>query len=154
MDTQDIVISLDQAFDCYEYTKRIISDEPLYCYLIPERKFVKIKEKYKDISVLFPNAYRLCLELIDEYLSQPPIDQFREAYKKEAKTQRNKVVCFLWFFEHLDGCVDFQRFEIPKMTKILKKWCKHNGFAYTEPQVYRITDDRPDHFDLCYRNKG
>ena len=134
MDTQNVVISLNDAFCYYELTKRKISDEPEYCYLIPERKFVKFKEKYKNISVPFLNSYRLCLELIDEYLSQPPQSCYRDAYKKEAKTQRNKVVCFLWFFEHIDGCVDFERFEIPKVGKILKKWCERNGFEYLEPE--------------------
>ena len=141
MNTDNIVISLDDAFDYYEMSKRIISDKPLYCFVISKNIFDKNKEKYSGQSIPFINSYEQCVKLIEEYLSQPSKNCFRLAFEHQSKGERNKVVSFLWFFEHIDGCADFKKFEIRNMLKVLKKWCIHNNFEYIEPQVYRTNDE-------------
>lgn len=141
MKTDNITISLDDAFDYYEMSKRIISDKPLYCFVISRNVFDKNKDKYKDQSVPFINSYEQCVKLIDEYLSHPSKNNYRLIFEHQSKKERNKVVSFLWFFEHIDGCEDFKKFEIRNMLKVLKKWCIANNFEYVEPQVYRINED-------------
>ena len=140
MNADNIVISLDDAFDYYEMSKRTVTDKPLYCYDLAKRIFTENKEKNGAHSVPFINSYAVCLNLIDEYLSQPSKSMYRSSFLKESEHQKNKIVSFLWFFEHIDGCEDFKNYEIRSMLKVLKKWCKVNGFGYTEPQVY-VSDD-------------
>lgn len=141
MNTNNIVISLDDAFDYYQMSKRIISDQPLYCYVITKKAFDKNKEKYRGMSIPFINSYEQCLKLIDQYLKQPSNSSYRIAFEQKSKKENNKIVSFLWFFEHIDGCADFNKFEIRSMLKVLKKWCVTNNLEYLEPKVYRITDD-------------
>ena len=141
MNTDNIVIPLDEAFDYYEMSKRIISDEPLYCYDFIKNIFVKSKEKYSGHSVPFINSYVVCLKLINEYLNHPSKSRYKLDFEQESKNASNKIVSFLWFFEHIDGCEDFKKFEIRSMLKVLKKWCVTNGFEYLEPQVYLLNDD-------------
>ena len=141
MNTNNIVISLDDAFDYYEMSKRIISDKPIYCFVTSKNIFDKNKDKYKGQSIPFINSYEQCIKLIDEYLSLPSKNSYQLAFEHQSKKEKNKVVSFLWFFEHIDGCADFKNFEIRSMLKVLKKWCISNDFEYIDPQVYRINDD-------------
>lgn len=39
MIADNIVISLDDAFDYYEMSKRTVTDKPLYCYDLAKRIF-------------------------------------------------------------------------------------------------------------------
>lgn len=136
----DVTIPLDAAFDCYQIGKRRISNVPLYCYDFKKNEFTKITEKSKENCVPFINSYTTCCNLIDEYLEQPHVKQYKEDCIKSLKNARyrNKIVDFLWFFEHIDGCYDFENFEIVRMTRVLKKWCKTVGFSYIEPEIYVV----------------
>lgn len=133
-------ISLDDAFDYYELDKRTISKTPLYYYDVNLGKFKKIKGTQSCPGAIFINSYELCSTLIDQYFEQPSMEKYKSAFEKEARNARNKIVSFLWFFERIDGCSDFEHFERPRVAKVLKKWCKSNGFAYLEPTVYCIND--------------
>lgn len=132
---ENITVSLDDAFDCYEFTKREISKTPLHYFDFTKGKFVKIKSGMKNPGVEFVNTYELCIKVIDEYLNQPRMKEYKIAFAK-AEGSRNKIVRFLWFFEHIDGCYNFEKFEITRVTKELKKWCKRNGLDYLEPEGY------------------
>lgn len=131
-------VSLDDAFDCYEVSKRNVSKDPLYYYDLEKNEFVKIKGAIKNSGIVFLNSYNLCSKLIDEYLSHPLMQEYKDSFDRVLKNTKNKIVSFLWFFEHIDGCQDFQKFEILKVEKELKKWCKSNGLEYLDPVVYRI----------------
>ena len=138
MNELSVTVSLDDAFDCYEMSKRQVSETPLFCYDIEKSEFVKVKNSMSSTCFLFLNAYSLCSNLIDSYLQQPGMERYRELFYEENKGAKNKIVAFLWFFEHIDGCMDFEKYEMAHVTKELKKWCKENKFLYTEPEVYKI----------------
>lgn len=131
-------ISLDDAFDCYEMSKRQISDTPLYYYDPVKNEFSRIKSPRKNSEIFFINSYALCSRLIDEYLDQPQMSAHKQAFKSKSKSSRNKIVDFLWYFEHIDGCCGFKSFEISRVTKELITWCKNNGLKFSEPEVYRV----------------
>ena len=133
-----ITVSLDEAFDCYEMSKREVSKEALFYYDFVENKFVKIKNSMRNPGVMFINSYKLCSKLIDEYFEQPEIKQYKLSFEKETDGVRNKVVDFLWFFEHIDGCFDFQKYEMIRVGAELKKWCKSNNLEYLNPEIYCI----------------
>lgn len=140
MNDFNVVVSLDKAFDCYQVGKRKKSKVPLYFYDLKKNEFMKIKGELKENCISFINSYDICCSLIDEYLNQPHVKQYKEDCIKSIKNARysNKIVDFLWFFEHIDGCYGFENFEISRMTNVLKKWCKINGFSYLEPKVYIV----------------
>ena len=138
MNNLSITISLDDAFDCYEMSKRTVSANPLFYYDFEERKFVKIKNSIKNPGAVFINSYKLCSKLIDQYLGQPENKDYKSLFEKQWTKNQNKIVNFLWFFEHIDGCYNFQEYEVLCVTKELKKWCKNNNLNYLEPEIYRI----------------
>ena len=131
-------VFLDDAFDCYQLGKRKISPIPLYCYDLNKNKFVKIKSELKENCIPFINSYDICCCLIDKYLDEPNVKQYKEDCIKSIKNglHKNKVVDFLWFFEHIDGCYGFEKFEIARVTEILKKWCESNELSYLEAEIY------------------
>ena len=131
-------VSLDDAFDCYEKSKRNVSKEPLYYYDLAKNEFIKIKGTMKNTGIVFINSYQLCSRLIDEYLNQPGMNKHKKAFSETKDWRKSKIVEFLWYFEHIDGCYGFRDFEIPRVATELKKWCKKNGLNYIEPHVYRI----------------
>lgn len=137
-----ITISLDDAFDCYEVSKRNVSEVPLYYYDYTQKEFAKIKSTLKNPGVVFINSYQLCLKLIDEYLIQPEMEKHKRAFSKSRDRRKNRIVGFLWYFEHIDGCYGFRAFEIAKLRKELIKWCNNNDLNYIEPQVYQINTDQ------------
>lgn len=136
-------LCLDKLFDVYESTKRIISKFPTHYYDLEKNNFFKIKNPENIDGIAFINSYELCVKVIEEYLNQPSVIQYKPLFEKEVKTSKNYVVCFLWFFEHIDGCYDFEKFEFLIVEKVLKKWCKRNGLAFIESIVYckRNTED-------------
>jgi hypothetical protein len=131
------IVALDDAFDCYEMSKRNISKTPLFYYDISKNVFLKIKSTIKDTGIVFINSYELCSKLIYEYLNQPEMKEYKIAFER-LEINKNKIVSFLWFFEHIDGCYGFTKFEILIVTKELKKWCKSNGLDYLEPEVHCV----------------
>lgn len=137
MDEHLKVVSLDDAFDCYEMSKRIESKKPVFYYDVVKNKFCKIKGSIKENGVLFINANQLCLKLIDEYLNIPDIRKHKNSFEREWGAAKNKVVSFLWFFEHIDGAYGFQEYEMLRVVNELKAWCKNNGFGYLEPEIYK-----------------
>ncbi len=142
-----IVVSLDDAFDCYEMSKRIVSETPLYYYDTKTNTFRKIKStmpwyleepSIKASGIVFINSYKLCQSLIKEYLNQPSMKEQKDLFESIPKNEKNRIVDFLWFFEHIDGCYDFQKFEVSRVEKELKRWCKINKLRYLEPVVHRV----------------
>lgn len=132
------IISLDDAFDCYEMSKRDISKVPLYYYDFDKKDFLKIKGDKNKNGIIFINSYELCSRLIDDYLNQSEMSQYKTDFLKISKNAKNKIISFLWFFESIDGCKDFNNFEIINVSKALKKWCKINNLKYSEPSVYVV----------------
>ena len=66
------------------------------------------------------------------------MSQYKTDFLKISKNAKNKIISFLWFFESIDGCKDFNNFEIINVSKALKKWCKINNLKYSEPSVYVV----------------
>ncbi len=130
-------VSLDEAFDCYEYSKRDYSKTPTHYYCFEKMAFRKINFEMKTPGVVFINTYETCLQVIDEYLKQPGMEKYREDFEKAPKKTHNRIINFLFYFDHLDGLCSFDRFELTMVAKILKKWCKSNGLQYLEPETYR-----------------
>ena len=141
-----VTIPLDVAFDWYQFGKRVISKEPVYCYNSQTNEFMKIKGELKENCIPFINSYAVCCGVIDQYLELPHIKKYKEDCLKSIKNgrYRNKIVDFLWFFEHIDGCMEFGDFEVVLLTKILKKWCKKNGFSYLDAKVYVVEGNYSD----------
>ncbi len=133
-----VTVSLDDAFDFYELSKRDVSKTSVFCYDPVNNEFIKIKNVIKPPCVPFVNAYELCSKLMDDYLEQPKMKEYKLAFAEEVKLAKNKIVSFLWFFENIDGCRDFRNYEINSVTRVLKKWCRNNGFDWTEPEVYCV----------------
>ena len=133
-----MTVSLDDAFDCYEMSKRTMSKEPRFYYDFTVNKFVEIKSHMKNPGVIFINSYKLCSKLIDEYINKPEMQEYKNTFEKESYGPHDKIVKFLWHFEHIDGCYDFGKFEILRVTDELKKWCENNGLDYLEPEVYCV----------------
>lgn len=117
MSDVDAVISLDDALDCYEMSKRIVSETPLYYYDREKNEFVKIKGVIKNSGVLFLNSYELCSALIDAYLSQPEMKEYQISFANELKTAKNKIVSFLWFLSILMDALAFKNMKFRKLPK-------------------------------------
>lgn len=139
------VVSLDDAFDCYEMSKRNVTKTPSYYYDTDTSEFKKIKSTMpwysekppiKDSGIVFINSYALCSSIIDNYLNQSQMSEYKKTFAKESKNSKNKIVSFLWFFERIDGCRDFNHYEMLHVAKALKEWCKLNNLAYLESRVY------------------
>lgn len=60
----------------------------------------------------------------------------RIEFEKERNQNKNKIVEFLWYFEHIDGCQDLQKFEITRVTREPAQWCRSTGLSYTLPEIY------------------
>ena len=129
------MIILDDAFDFYENTKREKNKETLLIYDLDRNIFSKgIKKAKKYVPFLDSNM--VCLEIINMYLNLPHISCYKNDCKRKMRESNNKVVAFLWFFDHINGCYDFGNFEISIMTKKLIEWCKSYNFEYMLPEVY------------------
>lgn len=129
-----IRINLSSAMKLYDYSKRN-NDVHLY-YIISKDRF-EVIDKSKSVDshnyILLMNCYDTCVEIIDSYLEQPFIAQYKEECKtamKELKEGKNIIVSFLWFFDHIDGGYDFGLYEFEQVKKRMERWCKKNGFYY------------------------
>lgn len=137
MNTDNIVISLDDAYMWYESTKRIVSWKPLYCYDLRDHVFARYDKKHIKYSIPFINAYATCSKLMDEYLNHSSQRLNKIKFEKHHSRYKNKIVNFLWFYEDIDGSYGFQNYEIRRITDILKSWCISNGFDYIESEICR-----------------
>lgn len=135
------IVSLDEAFICYEASKRQVADAPQYYYDTLTNKFERIKStmprwieepRISASGIVFINSYKLCLKLIGEYLNLPSNAEYKASFERKSGDSRNVIVDFLWFFEHIDGCVGFENFEAPRVEVELKKWCALNGLEYRD----------------------
>ena len=134
MDT--VIVSLDDAVNAYDRYKRKWKNQILsIVYSIDKKQFVIAKESAEQNinCVPFVDCHQACLSIIDAYLDQPEIIEYKEACRDEMSKAKDPVVAFLWFFDHLDGAYDFERFEYDAILRILKKWCKKNQLAYSAP---------------------
>lgn len=129
-------VDMDLAVDYYQLSKRTATKDIIYCFDRQQGSFKKNKTSVMTDRVPFINAYDVCLQIIKEYFCLPHVRQYKIEFEKQTKTATNKVVCFLWFFEKIDGCYDFERFESACVIKIIKKWCDVNNLLFTEPTVY------------------
>ena len=78
-------VSLDEAFDCYEFSKRDYTKTPTHYYCFEKKAFRKINFEIKTPGVVFINTYETCLQVIDEYLRQPGMEKYRENFEKHLK---------------------------------------------------------------------
>lgn len=131
-----MVLNLDDLVWLYERSKRLYSKGPRYGYDIYKEDFIVITESVKEkiemgtLSVIpFINSYKVCLKIIDEYLSLPSLKDYKsDAYKAMKQKPQKEIVAFLWYFEHIDGSYSFGDFEDKRIKKIVKKWALSNGF--------------------------
>lgn len=129
---------IEDLYWYYRETRHDRTEEPLYGYDIDKEKFIKLTDTVKEkmekgiISVIpFINAYKVCLEIIDMYLERDNMKEYKAGARQAMKQKRHdKIVAFLWYFEHIDGCYPFEEFEEVIVKKELVKWCKRNGFEY------------------------
>lgn len=120
----------------YECSKRTKTDYPAFGYDIDKGHFIKVTETvFKKIEsgkvnvILFVNSYQVCLKIIDEYLAQPCMEDYKDGANKVMREKEyDKIVAFLWFFEDIDGTYSFDDFELKKVDKIVTKWAIENGF--------------------------
>lgn len=142
----NFTLNMQKLMLLYESSKRTKNTNPTFGYDIDKEDFIKItdsvleKMKSGKINVIpFINSYELCLKIIDEYLSQPAMDKYREgAYKSMRERKHEKVVAFLWYFEHIDGTYPFGVYERKKVFKTISKWAQINGFGL------EITEDKSE----------
>ena len=138
----DIVVNIDEAFDIYYVSRNSITNTPIYFFSFITGRFERVQGQKIFEGVAFINANNVCTEIINKYLVQAHIKPYADDYKRKAKLTHKKVTCFLNYFEHIDGCYDFEKYEINSLTKILKDWCKENNLCYTEPVVYSLDNIR------------
>ena len=108
------IISLDDAIIAYDRYKRKEKNQiSEIVYNINECQFLKAKRTVRDGSncVSFINCHQTCLSIIEKYLNQPVIKKYKEACITEMSKSKDPVVCFLWFFYHIDCAYDFFQFE-------------------------------------------
>lgn len=134
------ILNKEELIKLYECSKRSKRENAMFGYDIDQEKFIivtdKVIEKIQSgkINVIpFINSYKVCLEIIDEYLAQPSMKAYKEgAYRIMNKEKHRKVVAFLWYFEHIDGTYSFGDYERKKVDKIITKWTLNNGFELIE----------------------
>ena len=122
--------------DLYECSKRYETGFSHFAYDIDKETFINVTDTVlekielgKIPAILFIDSYQTCLHIIDEYLTQPDLEKYREgAYRKMHDESHSKVIAFLWYFEHIDGTYSFGKFERRKVFKIITKWALKNGF--------------------------
>ena len=131
-----MVLNIEDLMWKYECSKREYSENPKYGYDIYKEEFIAITDAVREkmekgtLSVIpFINSYKVCLSIIDEYLSMPALNDYKkEAYEAMKQKPQKEVVAFLWYFEHIDGAYSFGDFEEKRINKIVEKWALTNGF--------------------------
>lgn len=122
----------------YEGEKRIKVKTPLHYLDLNDYSFKKIKEASHS-GPEFICSYELCMDIINSFLNQPNMKKHKKDFSEFKKSRNtNDVVSFLWYFESIDGCHQFYKYEAPIVIKELKKWCKLNGLEYLEPDVFAV----------------
>ncbi len=131
-------VEMDDLCTMYENDKRIESKSLLHYLDFSDYTFKKIMSApYKGAE--FICAYKLCMDIINSFLDQPEMKEHKKGFSDFKKSRTtNDVISFLWYFEHIDGCHRFYRYEGPIVMKELKKWCKSNGLEYKEPAVFAV----------------
>ena len=85
---------------------------------------------------LVSDTYDMCRGLIKQYLETPGIARYGAECRAAMKGSANKVVSFLWFFEHIDGAYDFELYEAVAVRKAMLKYCKTNGLPFKDVSEY------------------
>ena len=112
----------------------------MYGYSVEKEEFVKVTDTLQekinngDIDVIpFIDCYEVCLEIINSYLSQENVAKYKDGATKEMqKNKHNKIVAFLWYFEHIDGAYGFGEFEEQMIRSVLKNWAKESNILLSD----------------------
>lgn len=120
---------LEDLMDLYESIKR---EKKIYGYSVEKKTFIRITDTVRkkindgELAIIpFIDCYSVCLEIIELYLNREDILKYKAGAISEMKKNRhNKIVAFLWYFEHIDGAYGFGEFEEQILETILKKWAK------------------------------
>ena len=130
-----MILDLDKAIDIYQAAKR--DKNITYVYDSELDKFILQKTKPIPNTIPFINSFDECRRIIDIYLEQDYISKYKEDCKNAIREDKyhNKIVSFLWFFEHIDGCFDFNNYECIEICKVIKKWCKRNKIEFNPPSI-------------------
>lgn len=131
------MLELDEAMEFYERTKRERGYRLLYYPDKNEFRCVTENSDQKN-AIPFIDSYSMCLKIIEMYLNTPQKQKYREECKQRMKEGKNKIVSFLWFFEHIDGAYNFELYERIKVEKELKKWCAFNNIQYSQLEKYSV----------------
>ena len=95
----------------------------------------------KGIFALIVGLLAGVLTIIDLYLEQPCISQYKTECNEKMKDAKSKVIACLWFFEHIDGAYDFELFDDQQIRKRMERWCKTKWYEF-----FWNPDDKPyDH---------
>lgn len=126
-------MKLDDVIEEYEGTKRS-KGYSLY-YDSAEDNVYSSNKEMNDVVVI-ADTYDFCRGIIGQYLDEPGISQYRDDCRRELKRASNKVVSFLWFFDHIDGAYDFELYETVFIKKMLVKFCRANGLPIIDLDEY------------------
>lgn len=135
----NFILSIDELIRVYWSSKRIQSDLPVRGYDIDKGDFINITDTVREkmengtLNVIpFINSYKVCLEIIDKYLSQPTIQEYSEgAYEAMKENKHCKILAFIKYFDNIDGTYSFNDFEEKQIKRTVVKWASDNGFELT-----------------------
>ena len=129
---------MDELCNLYGGEKRIETKDPMHYLDLDDYKFKKIKMA-PHTGIDFICSYKLCMDIIMAFLDQPGMEEHKSGFDKFKKSRNTSdVVSFLWYFEPIDGCHQFYKYEAPIVIRELKKWCKNNKLEYIEPEIYAV----------------
>ncbi len=127
------MVNFDDVITEYESTKR---NKGFAIYYDTEADRVFSSSKESPGTALISNTYDMCYGIIRQYLETPGIAHYGTECRAAMKGSANKVVSFLWFFEHIDGAYDFEMFESVAVRKAILKYCKTNGLPFIDVSEY------------------
>ncbi len=137
----------DDLIEMYENDKREKTAISKYAYDLNQQYFLSVRRAAKacrlDIDIcdneeiedrlfengyaLFVNPYKVCNDIIIEYLNTECTEDDRVYFRKLKKEKNNIVIPFLWYFDHKDGLESFEKFEHKKVIESFSGWCKKYG---------------------------
>ena len=127
------MIEIDDIITEYEATKR--KQGFCICYDPKEDKVFSSK-KETAATVIITDTQELCFKIMKQYLEEPAIAPYSTECRTKMKNTSNKVVSFLWFFDHIDGAYDFELYESSAVRKAAVKKCKENGLPFVDVVDY------------------
>ena len=127
------MVNFDDVITEYEATKR---NKGFAIYYNSEADNVFSSSKDSADAALISDTYDMCCGIIKQYLETPGIARYGTECRAAMKGSANKIVSFLWFFEHIDGAHDFELFETSAVRKAMLKFCKSNGLPFKDVVEY------------------